>query len=83
MLKGIMKKTMKNNVGNPPEFPKVNQEDTWSVKRHVELIPHFVYSNSENRIIGSIYLTEEQAYNLNQLMRYKGVDSQDIAFLRK
>ena len=38
MLKGIMKKTMKNNVGNPPEFPKVNQEDTWSVKRHTQTV---------------------------------------------
>lgn len=83
MFKGIIKKTRRNDAGKPPVFPKVDPEDAWSVTRPVELIPHFVYSNSENRIIGSIYLTEEQAYNLNQLMRYKGVDSQDIAFLRK
>ena len=68
---------------NTPEFPKVEPEEKWSVTRSVELIPHFVYSNTENKIIGSIYLTEEQAYNLNQFMRYKGSDMQDIAFLRK
>ena len=75
-----MKKITKRN---PPEFPKVEPEDQWSITRSVELIPHFVYSNTENRIIGSIYLTEDQAYNLNQMMRYKGSDAQDLAFLRK
>lgn len=81
MFEWIMKKTKKNNVGKPPVFPKT--EDQWSITRSVELIPHFVYSNTENRIIGSIYLTEDQAYNLNQMMRYKGSDAQDLAFLRK
>lgn len=79
-MEKLRKKMMK---GNPPEFPKVEPEDQWSVTRSVELIPHFVYSNTENRIIGSIYLTEDQAYNLNQMMRYKGSDTQDLAFLRK
>jgi hypothetical protein len=45
------------------------------------MIPYFVYSNTENRIIGEILLTEDQAYELNQYMRYKGTANQDIAFL--
>ena len=73
----------KNDVNNPPEFPKVDPEDTLPISKQVELVPHFVYSNSENKIIGSIYLTEEQAYNLNEIMRYKGANSQNIVFLRK
>ena len=80
MMEKLKKRMLKRNA---PEFPKVEPEEQWSVTRSVELIPHFVYSNTENRIIGSIYLTEDQAYNLNQLMRYKGSDMQDIAFLRK
>lgn len=50
---------------------------------NVEFIPHFIYSNSENKIIGSIDLTEDQVRTLNQIMRYKGTDLQDISFLRK
>lgn len=51
------------------------------VHRQVNLIPYFVYSNSENKMIGSIYLTEDQSYQLNKLMQYKGIQNQDIAFL--
>lgn len=83
MFKGIIKKTKNNNMGNPPEFPKVYPDNALSVSKRVQLVPHFVYSNSENMIIGSIYLTEEQAYNLNEIMRYKGANYQNIVFLRK
>lgn len=68
---------------NRPEFPHVEEKDKMSVTRSVELVPHFVYSNHLNKVIGSIYLSEDQAYNLNKMMRYKGTGTQDIAFLRK
>lgn len=54
-----------------------------SIRRTVELIPHFVYSNTTNEIIGEIYLTEDQANKLNEFMKYKGPYNQDIAFLRE
>jgi hypothetical protein len=44
---------------------------------------YFVYSNKQNKMIGSIYLTENQAYQLNQFMRSQGVYEQDIAFLKR
>ena len=66
-----------------PEFPEDRGSEILSVTRTAEFIPHFIYSNKDNEIIGSIYLTELQAYDLNKLMRRKGVAEQDIAFLRK
>jgi hypothetical protein len=77
---GIFKIFGKSNKGNPPKFP---EREHIEVSQNVKMIPYFVYSNTENRIIGEILLTEEQAYNLNQFMCYKGSDMQDIAFLRK
>lgn len=64
-----------------PEFPPIDECDNDTITRELELVPYFVYSNDKNEIIGSIYLTEEQSYQLNQLMKHSG--HQDIAFLRK
>lgn len=75
---GIFKIFGKSNKGIPPKFP---EHDHIEMSQKVKLIPHFVYSNSENRIIGEVLLTEDQAYQLNQYMRYKGTANQDIAFL--
>lgn len=80
---GIFKIFGKSNKGNPPEFPKVEPEDQWSITRSAEFIPHFVYSNKRNEIVDSIYLTESQAFQLNKIMRINGVDNMDIVFLRK
>lgn len=68
----------KSNKGKPPKFP---EHDNIEMPQEVKLVPYFVYSNSENRIIGEVLLTEDQAYQLNQYMRYKGTANQDIAFL--
>jgi hypothetical protein len=35
-----------------------------------------------NKIIGNIYLTEDQAYQLNKIMRSQGGNKQKYAFLR-
>lgn len=63
--------------------PNNPETEDGMIKKEVELIPHFVYSNNEHKMIGMIYLTDDQAYQLNKLMRYKGGNHQDIAFLRK
>jgi hypothetical protein len=75
---GIFKIFGKSNKGNSPKFP---EREHIEVSQNVKMIPYFVYSNTENRIIGEILLTEDQAYELNQYMRYKGTANQDIAFL--
>lgn len=75
---GIFRLFRRNNKGKPPKFP---EREHIEMSQNVKLIPHFVYSNSENRILGEILLTEEQANELNHCMRYKGIRNQDIAFL--
>ena len=52
------------------------------VTRTEKFAPYFVYSNKTNEIIGYIYLTEDQAYNINKFMQYKGKKNQEIVFLR-
>ena len=52
------------------------------ITRTEKFAPYFVYSNKTNEIIGSIYLTEDQAYNINKFMQYKGKQNQEIVFLR-
>lgn len=76
-----MKNLIAKLTTKKPEFPPIDERDNDTVTREVELVPYFVYSNDKNEIIGSIYLTEDQSYQLNQLMKYNG--RQDIAFLRK
>lgn len=62
---------------------KDKDENKDEVTRTVKLVPHFVYSNFDNKIIDHIYLTEEQAYQLNKISKRNGVAAQDIVFLRK
>lgn len=80
-----IKKKRKETPENPklPEFPEVSELDRISIIKQEEFYPHFVYSNSQKRVIGSVYLTENQASCLNKIMQSRGVYNQDIAFLRK
>lgn len=52
------------------------------IRREVDLISHFVYDNDTNKIVGNVYLTEDQAYQLNKIMKSSGVDGQKYAFLQ-
>lgn len=52
------------------------------VERKEKFYMYYVYSNKRNKMLGSMYLTENQAYQLNQFMRSQGVYEQDIAFLK-
>lgn len=61
---------------------KVERDDSDCVVRTEKFVPHFVYSHAKNQIIGTIYLTEDQAYNLNKLMVCGGNEKRDIVFLR-
>lgn len=87
ILMGIRRKRRKESPKNPepilPDFPEVNALDRISVIRSEEFFQYFVYSNKEHRVIGSIYLTEDQASRLNKIMQSRGVYKQDIAFLIK
>lgn len=49
------------------------------VKRIEEFYSYFIYSEKENKMRGGIYLTENQAYQLNQLMKR---EKAGIAFIR-
>ena len=49
------------------------------VKRIEEFYSYFIYSEKENTMRGGIYLTENQAYQLNQLMKR---EKAGIAFIR-
>lgn len=62
---------------------EVTTSDDEYVERKEKFYMYFVYSNKQNKMIGSIYLTENQAYQLNQFMRSQGVYEQDIAFLKR
>ena len=62
---------------------EVTTPDDEYVERKEKFYMYFVYSNKQNKMIGSIYLTENQAYQLNQFMRSQGVYEQDIAFLKR
>lgn len=52
------------------------------IRREVNLISHFVYDNDTNKIVGNVYLTEDQAYQLNKIMGSSGVEGQKYAFLQ-
>ena len=52
------------------------------VERKEKFYMYYVYSNKRNKMLGSMYLTENQAYQLNQFMRSQGAYEQDIAFLK-
>ena len=62
---------------------EVTTSDDEYVERKEKFYMYFVYSNKQNKMIGSIYLTENQAYQLNQFMRSQGAYEQDIAFLKR
>lgn len=64
-----------------PIFPPVEERNQTTITRKLELKPYFVFSNNRSKIIGSIYLSEEQAYQLNTMMKHDA--SQDIVFLEK
>lgn len=52
------------------------------IKKEVELLSHFVYDNDTNKIVGNVYLTEDQAYQLNKIMKSSGAKGQKYAFLQ-
>lgn len=53
------------------------------VSRTEVFYSYLIYSNTDNKMIGSIYLTENQAYTLNQLMKRRfNKENPDIAFIR-
>lgn len=52
------------------------------IKKEVELLSHFVYDNDTNQIVGNVYLTEDQAYQLNKIMKSSGAKGQKYAFLQ-
>lgn len=71
-----------------PEKELVNTDDKTlhvpigadkGVKRTEEFYSYFIYSEKENKMRGGIYLTENQAYQLNQLMKR---EKAGIAFIR-
>ena len=65
------------------EEEHVTTNDDEYVARTEKFYMYFVYSNKRNKMLGTMYLTENQAYQLNQFMRNQGVYEQDIAFLKR
>jgi vacuolar-type H+-ATPase subunit B/Vma2 len=65
------------------EEEQVTTNDDEYVERKEKFYMYFVYSNKRNKMLGTMYLTENQAYQLNQFMRCQGVYEQDIAFLKR
>jgi len=65
------------------EEEHVTTNDDEYVTRTEKFYMYFVYSNKRNKMLGTMYLTENQAYQLNQFMRNQGVYEQDIAFLKR
>lgn len=59
------------------------KEDSDAVVRTGKFYSYFIYSRKENKIVGNIFLTENQAYILNDTLKHSSGDNQDIAFLRK
>jgi len=82
MIKSLIQKLSKSKP-NQETSSDTKHLDDWGLVREVELFPYFVYSNTENKIIGSIYLTAQQAYDLNKFMKRKADNPEGIAFLRK
>lgn len=63
--------------------PDVISTNDNGVVREETFYSYLIYSNKENNLIGSIYLTENQAYSLNQLMKRRfNKENPDIAFIR-
>lgn len=70
MWENEKKRFCQNNITSTP------------IKKEVELISHFVYDNDTNQIIGNVYLTADQAYQLNKIMKSSGANGQKYAFLQ-
>lgn len=82
MIKSLIQKLIKTKPEQKTSSDTKHLDD-WGIVREVELFPYFVYSNTENKIIGSIYLTSQQAYDLNKFMKCKSDNPEGIVFLRK
>lgn len=52
-----------------------------SFSRKVELFPYFVHDNVENKTVGNLFLTKDQADMLNKIMARNGANHQRYAFL--
>ena len=83
IMKNILTKIIE--LLNPQPLPinedlNVNVEDEDAIVKSVVLYPYFVYSYKENKILGDIQLTEEQARMINNYL--KKSNPQDISFLR-
>ena len=39
------------------------------IKKEVDLKSHLVCDNDNNKVIGNVYLTESQAYQLNKILK--------------
>lgn len=68
-------------VSDVKEIPR--EQDTDSVTRTEKFYPYFVHSRNDNKIIGTVYLTENQAYSINNILKNHLGNDQDIVFLRK
>lgn len=63
------------------EVPVVDNDE--GIVRKEKFYSYFIYSNKENKMIGCIYLTENQAYTLNRLMKLRfNKENPDISFIR-
>ena len=83
-MKDILTKIIEFLKPQPlPDFTQIdtNVDDEDAIVKSLILYPYFIYSNKENKMIGEIMLSEDQANALNKSM--KGYSSpQDISFVR-
>lgn len=81
-MKFFKKNKNKNQPSQCVESNSVDEEkDSISVK--VELLPHFVYCDKDDKIIDTIWLTEGQARKLNKLLCDTSTKDQSLVFLRR
>jgi hypothetical protein len=60
---------------------KMKVPEYHSFERKIELFPYSIYDNVEKRVIGNIFLSEDQADHLNKVMQHNGVYKQRYAFM--
>lgn len=73
------------NKNQPSQCIKNNNvdEDKDSITIQAEMFPYFVYCDKDDKIIDSMYLTEDQARKLNKLLADTSTKDQSLVFLRR
>ena len=60
---------------------KMTVSKNHSFERKLELFPYSIYDNMEKRVVGNIFLSEDQANQLNKVMQHNGIYKPRYAFM--